>query len=197
MRPCDVQFFGKGDYLLGEGFELPGFLLKSKHLFGDGDGRKMSIHSPDNLVVIVTYALKLCVKLVQQRDIPGHRRVGFHDAEFSAENAANDKAAAVAAHSGLLQHTAKAYVLFFVQAKGVLETPLIVIIIHIHSSCFKVARLGSDTAAPQGEHLCRTNASLSDKGTARYRLRDGKTRQQNDLRSLAGLKVCGQRPVLQ
>lgn len=157
----------------------------------------MSIHSPYNLVVIVTYALKLRVKFVQQRDIPGHRRVGFHDAELLTEDAANDKAAAVAAQSGLLHHPAKAYVLFFIQAKGVLETPLIVIIIHIHSSCFKVARLGSDTAAPQGEHLCRTNGSLSDKGTARYRLRDGKTQSQNILRSPIMPKVCGQHPALQ
>lgn len=37
------------------------------------------------------------------------------------------------------------------------------------SSSKKVARLGSAAPAPQGEHLCRTNRRLSDKGTARYR----------------------------
>ncbi|HUN15093.1 MAG TPA: hypothetical protein PKZ47_08735 [Alistipes sp.] len=33
----------------------------------------------------------------------------------------------------------------------------------------KVARLGSAATAPQGERFCRTNRSLSDKNTARYR----------------------------
>ena len=127
----------------------------------------MSIHSPDNLVIIVTYALKLRVKLVQQRDIPGHRRVGFHDAELSAEDAANDKAAAVAGHSGLLQHPVKVYVLFFIQAKGVFITPLFGIKIHIHSFVLRWRDLG---ATPQPRRastfvgqtpVCRTKVQLA------------------------------------
>lgn len=61
------------------------------------------------------------------------------------------------AYPCFFHHSAKAHISFFIQAKVVFKTPLIVIGIHIHSSYLKVERLGSDTAAPQGKLL------LSDK----------------------------------
>ncbi len=130
----------------------------------------MRVDGLDYLVIVVADALELVVKVVQ----PGHelrlRGVAPHDNELLAEDAADDKAAAVLLRSGLGKHPPETEVLFFVQAEGVLVAPRrgFISFSHYHHQS-KVARLGSAATAPQGERFCRTNGSLSDKNTARYR----------------------------
>lgn len=83
----------------------------------------MRVDGLDHLVVVVADALELVVKVVQ----PGHelrlRGVVSHDDELLAEDAADDKAAAVLLRPGLGKHPPETEVLFFVQAEGVLVAP--------------------------------------------------------------------------
>ena len=53
------------------------------------------------------------------------------------------------------------------QAEGVFAALVVRCAVLSHRSLVLKGSASPDAAAPQGEHLCRTNAGLSDKGTAR------------------------------
>lgn len=61
------------------------------------------------------------------------------------------------------------------QAEGVFAALVVRCAVLSHRSLVLKGSASPDAAAPQGEHLCRTNAGLSDKGTARCSRSGNKT----------------------
>ena len=74
------------------------------------------------------------------------------------------------------QHPLEADMLLLGQAEGVFAALVVRCAVLSHRSLVLKGFTLPDAAAPQGEHLCRTNANLSDKGTARSHLAIGKIR---------------------
>ena len=123
---------------------------------------------------VVPELLKLEIKVVQPGDELHLRRVAFDDNELLVEDAFYDKPAAVMLQSCLTKHLLKADILF----RGEFEIiPVDSGICRCRASdplfrgCHQSGSLSGVTRerhpASQSEHLCRTNANLSDKGTAR------------------------------
>ena len=132
---------------------------------------------------VVPELLKLEIKVVQPGDELHLRRVAFDDNELLVEDAFYDKPAAVMLQSCLTKHLLKADILF----RGEFEIiPVDSGICRCRASdplfrgCHQSGSLSGVTRerhpASQSEHLCRTNANLSDKGTARSHLAMGKSR---------------------
>ena len=67
------------------------------------------------------------------------------------------------------------------QAEGVFAALVVRCAVLSHRSLVLKGSASPDAAAPQGEHLCRTNAGLSDKGTARCSRYGNKTPHNGSL----------------
>lgn len=79
----------------------------------------------------------------------------------------DDEPAAVVLQTRPSQHPLEADMLLLGQAEGVFAALIVRCAVLSHRSLVLKGSASPDAAAPQGEHLCRTNAGLSDKGTAR------------------------------
>lgn len=80
----------------------------------------MRIDGLDHLVVVVADALELVVEVVQPGHELGHRGGAAHDRKGFAEEAADDKPAAVSLAFGFPEHLPETLGLFLVQTEGVL-----------------------------------------------------------------------------
>ena len=88
----------------------------------DCDIGEVGVDSLYNLIIVVSDALKLEVKVVQPRDELYFRRVAFDNNKLLGEEPFDDKAAAVVLQSCLAKHLLKANVLFFVKPERVFVT---------------------------------------------------------------------------
>ena len=84
------------------------------------------------------------------------------------------KPVSVMLQSGLAKQLVEADILLFIEAERILVTRsfglLCSFLVSIHSFGLERRSTRENAPASQSEHLCRTNANLSDKGTARYPL---------------------------
>ena len=135
---------------------------------------EVTIYGFYNLIIVVSQLLKLEVKVVQPRDELHFRGVAANDNELLGEDAFDDKTAAVMLQSGFTKQLVEADILLFIEAKRILVTRsfglLCSFLVSIHSFGLERRSTRENAPASQSEHLCRTNANLSDKGTARYPL---------------------------
>ena len=140
----------------------------------DRDVGKVRIDGFYNLIVVVAQLLKLEIEVIEPCDELYLRRVASDDYELLAEDAFDDKTAAVMLQSGLTKQLVEADILLFIEAERILVTRsfglLCSFLVSIHSFGLERRSTRENAPASQSEHLCRTNANLSDKGTARYPL---------------------------
>ena len=84
------------------------------------------------------------------------------------------KPVSVMLQSGFAKQLVEADILLFIEAERILVTRsfglLCSFLVSIHSFGLERRSTRENAPASQSEHLCRTNANLSDKGTARYPL---------------------------
>ena len=140
----------------------------------DCDVGEVRIDDLYNLVVVISQLLKLEIKVIQTGNKLHFRRVAFDDNELLGEDSFDDKTAAVMLQSGLTKQLVEADILLFIEAERILVTRsfglLCSFLVSIHSFGLERRSTRENAPASQSEHLCRTNANLSDKGTARYPL---------------------------
>ena len=168
-----------------QGFQLAGPLLQHSDLMRDRDVGKVRIYGFYNLIIVVSQLLKLEVKVIEPCDELYLRRVASDDYELLAEDSFNNKPAAVMLQSGLTKQLVEADILLFIEAERILVTRsfglLCSFLVSIHSFGLERRSTRENAPASQSEHLCRTNANLSDKGTARSHLAMGKIRAGESL----------------
>ena len=134
---------------------------------GQHVARKAGVDRLDDLIVVVAHAGNLGDILVQPDEVTLFRGVGPDHAERLVEDSPDDETAAVVLQARPSQHLLEADMLLLGQAEGVFAALVVRCAVLSHRSLVLKGFTLPDAAAPQGEHLCRTNAGLSDKGTAR------------------------------
>ena len=159
--------FSQLRHLLREGFQLARAGYQRVDLAGQHVARKVGIDRLYDLIVVVSHALNLCDVLVQPDEVALFRWVGSDHAERLVEEPPDDEAAAVVLQARPSQHPLEADMLLLGQAEGVFAALVVRCAVLSHRSLVLKGFTLPYAAAPQGEHLCRTNAGLSDKGTAR------------------------------
>ena len=163
----------------------------------DRDVGKVRIDGFYNLIVVVAQLLKLEIEVIEPCDELYLRRVASDDYELLAEDAFDDKTAAVMLQSGLTKQLVEADILLFIEAERILVTRsfglLCSFLVSIHSFGLERRSTGENAPASQSEHLCRTNANLSDKGTARCFLAKTKIRAGESLTEVSKLLRYGSR----
>ena len=105
----------------------------------------MRVDGLHDLVIVVTYALYLLVKLAQTGHISAQGRVDTHHAKLFGEDSFDDKPAAVVFQSGLCKHPTEADILLLIEPERVLVTDFSLFVLFFHLLRFKGARLGSGT----------------------------------------------------
>ena len=166
---------GQLRHLLGEGFQLARAGYQRVDLAGQHVAREVRVDRLDHLIVVVPHAGNLSDVLVQPDDVALLRGVGPDHAERLVEDSPDDEAAAVVLQARPSQHPLEADMLLLGQAEGVFAALVVRCAVLSHRSLVLKGFTFPDAAAPQGEHLCRTNAGLSDKGTARCSRSGNKT----------------------
>lgn len=168
--------FSQLQYLLGEGFQLARAGYQRVDLAGQHVARKAGVDRLDDLIVVVAHAGNLSDILVQPDEVTLFRGVGPDHAECLVEEPPDDEAAAVVLQARPSQHPLEADMLLLGQAEGVFAALIVRCAVLSHRSLVLKGSVSPDAAAPQGElYLCRTNAGLSDKGTARCSRSGNKT----------------------
>ena len=161
----------------------------------DRDVGKVRIDGFYNLIVVVAQLLKLEIEVIEPCDELYLRRVASDDYELLAEDAFDDKTAAVMLQSGLTKQLVEADILLFIEAERILVTRsfglLCSFLVSIHSFGLERRSTRENAPASQSEHLCRTKRSLSDKGTARYPLARVKIRSRELLPMVSEVLRCG------
>ena len=79
----------------------------------------VSIHLPDDLIIIRSYPLELVVKVVQPGDELGFRGIDFIDFQLSAEEPREDESGDVLRTIGLFEHLPETDFLLVSQPKGI------------------------------------------------------------------------------
>ena len=158
---------GQLRHLLGEGFQLARAGHQRVDLAGQHVAREAGVDRLDDLIVVVAHARNLGDILVQPDEVTLFRGVGPDHAKRLVEEPPDDEAAAVVLQARPSQHPLEADMLLLGQAEGVFAALVVRCTVLSHRSLVLKGFTLLDAAAPQGEHLCRTNAGLSDKGTAR------------------------------
>lgn len=149
---------------------------------GQHVARKAGVDRLDDLIVVVAHAGNLSDVLVQPDEVALFRGVGPDHAERLVEDSPDDETAAVVLQARPSQHPLEADMLLLGQAEGVFAALIVRCTVLSHRSLVLKGSVSPDAAAPQGEHLCRTNAGLSDKGTARCSRYGNKTPHCGSLR---------------
>ena len=88
----------------------------------DRDAGKVRIDGFHNLIIVVGEFLKLEIKVVQTGDDPCLREGAFNDDELLAEDAFDDKTAAVLLRSGFAEQPVEAAVQLFIEPERVFIT---------------------------------------------------------------------------
>ena len=153
--------------MLREGFQLARAGHQRVDLAGQHVAREVGVDRLDDLIVVVPHAGNLGDVLVQPDEVALLRGVGPDHAERLVEEPPDDETAAVVLQTRPSQHPLEADMLLLGQAEGVFAALVVRCAVLSHRSLVLKGSASPDAAAPQGEHLCRTNAGLSDKGTAR------------------------------
>lgn len=163
-----------------QGFQLARVLLQHGDLMRNRDVGKVRIDGFYNLIIVVRKFLKLEIKVIQPGDELYLRRVASDDDELLAEDSFDDKTAAVMLQSGLTKQLVEADILLLIEAERILVTRCFAMLssflVGIHSFRLERRSTRENATASQSEDLCRTNGSLSDKGTPRSHLAMGKIR---------------------
>ena len=162
------------------------------------DVGKVRIDSFYNLIIVICEFLKLGIKVIQTGDELHLRRIASDDNELLPEDYFDDKPAAVMLRSGFAEQFVEADVLLFIEAErvfiaqrsGLLSGLVCQFSVSIQNIGSKGVRLG-ERPASQSEDLCRTNANLSDKGTARCCLAITKIRAGESLTEVSKILRCG------
>ena len=158
---------GQLRHLLRKRFQFSRAGYQRVDLAGQHVARKAGVDRLDDLIVVVAHARNLGDILVQPDKVTLFRGVGPDHAERLVEDSPDDEAAAVVLQARPSQHPLEADMLLLGQAEGVFAALVVRCAVLSHRSLVLKGFTLPDAAAPQGEHLCRTNAGLSDKGTAR------------------------------
>ena len=83
---------------------------------------KVGVDSLYDLIIVVSYTLKLEIKVIQPRNELYFRRVAVNDNELLGEDSFDDKTAAVMFQSSFAKQFVEANVLLFIKPKRVLMT---------------------------------------------------------------------------
>ena len=160
----------------------------------DSNVGKVCVDDLYDLIVVVGEFLKLEIKVVQPGDELRLRRVASDDNKFLGEDSFDDKPAAVMLKSGFAEQLIEADILLFIEPEGVFITRsselLCVCVRSVFIISVKKAFDSGERPASQSEHLCRTNANLSDKGTARCCLATTKGRGGESLTEVSKILRC-------